>query len=81
MSHRGITTLVFFFNVEHTVNLHYVESSYVWPFLQIQMESLFYRAVLHVILRDHYSSFKRYHTAVYIWHHFNMRNYSKCVEL
>ncbi|KAM3587276.1 uncharacterized protein V6R79_000653 [Siganus canaliculatus] len=24
----------------------------------IQMESLFYRAVLHVILRDHYSSFK-----------------------
>ncbi|KAI3366387.1 hypothetical protein L3Q82_000545 [Scortum barcoo] len=26
--------------------------------LEIQMESLFYRAVLHVILRDHYSSFK-----------------------
>eukprot|EP00063_Salmo_salar_P089265 XP_014064100.1 PREDICTED: methyltransferase-like protein 25 [Salmo salar] len=25
----------------------------------IQMESLFYRAVLHVILKDHYSSFKR----------------------
>ncbi|KAI4803258.1 hypothetical protein KUCAC02_006809 [Chaenocephalus aceratus] len=24
----------------------------------IEMESLFYRAVLHVILRDHYSSFK-----------------------
>lgn len=32
----------------------------VGPSLQIQMESLFYRAVLHVILRDHYGSFKRY---------------------
>lgn len=32
----------------------------IGPSLQIQMESLFYRAVLHVILRDHYGSFKRY---------------------
>lgn len=32
----------------------------VGPSVQIQMESLFYRAVLHVILRDHYGSFKRY---------------------
>lgn len=28
--------------------------------LQLPMESLFFRAVLHVILRDHYDSFKRY---------------------
>lgn len=32
----------------------------IGPSVQIQMESLFYRAVLHVILKDHYGSFKRY---------------------